>query len=88
VDGVPLSTLAALTPEIGLAAQRTLRLVHQCGVLHGDIRLDNIMLLAPTAAAPGPRIVFVDFGLSRMAGHDELDNEERQLDALFQHQVS
>jgi len=43
----------------GLAA------VHRAGVVHGDLKSDNVMLLAGTGALP--RVVIIDFGLARAA---------------------
>ncbi|HUJ57267.1 MAG TPA: serine/threonine-protein kinase, partial [Kofleriaceae bacterium] len=82
VDGVPLLAEGGRLPvkrAIDILAQVTDAVdhIHRCGIVHGDIKADNIMLTSEpgsTAAARRRRIVrLLDFGLARR--HDHADDE-------------
>ena len=47
------------------AATRARAAIHTLGVLHGDLRADNILVAPPTAASGSPTVQFVDFGYAR-----------------------
>jgi outer membrane protein assembly factor BamD (BamD/ComL family)/tRNA A-37 threonylcarbamoyl transferase component Bud32 len=56
------------TLEIGLAATRALEVVHAQGILHGDIKPSNILLVR---GPEGVRSKLADFGLSRVITGDK-----------------
>jgi serine/threonine protein kinase len=67
VDGVPLSSLAGKTAHsraIATQIAKGLHAAHQHGVVHGDIKPANILVLEGAAGA-APRVVIMDFGLAR-----------------------
>ncbi len=54
VAGTPLSRLPQISAEVAEAAETALAEVHKRGVAHGDIRLENFVLLAAPATAAAP----------------------------------
>ena len=71
LDGVNLGRLLAVAPlpwqvvlAIGLQVAAALRAAHERGVIHRDIKPDNIMLLRP--ARGELRVKLVDFGVARL----------------------
>ena len=97
VRGTPLHVLRRPLPlEVRTAAAESLRQVHAQGVLHGDVRLDHMVLLAPEAAAGSEqqqqqqqqqqamRVVILDFDHARIAfSPGRLRTEEQLLQALL-----
>ena len=94
VRGTPLHVLRWPLPlEVRSAAAESLRQVHAQGVLHGDVRLDHLVLLAPEAAAGNEqqqqqqqamRVVILDFDHARIAcSPGRLRAEEQLLQALL-----
>ena len=64
--------------ELRALAQRALRRVHACGVMHGDLRLANFVW----SASGG--IKLLDFGRAVVhASSDLLAEEEAELEAVF-----
>jgi serine/threonine protein kinase len=48
-------------------AVKGLRAIHEAGVLHGDIRLENILCVASVKNPSNrPKIIFIDFGFSKI----------------------
>ena len=45
VHGTPLSQLLSLAADVRGAAEHALSRIHACGVVHGDIRLANMLLV-------------------------------------------
>ncbi|HEY0138368.1 MAG TPA: protein kinase [Nannocystis sp.] len=71
LDGVNLGRLLAVAPlpwevvlEIGLQVASALRAVHQRGVIHRDVKPENIVLLRPLKGEL--RVKLVDFGVARL----------------------
>jgi serine/threonine protein kinase len=82
-QGTPLDQLPQpLAPEVRAAAMRTLQQVHSLGVLHGDIRLDHLLLQQQddeSAAAEGrPLVILIDFGRASIDAPTEALLEEQQ----------
>ncbi len=80
VDGDPLLELAPISNRqaldvLGQIAD-ALEHVHRRGIVHGDVKADNIML-AHEVAVSGTRrrrvVRLLDFGLARRLGYDERD---------------
>lgn len=60
IEGRTLRDLP-LTPAIGKAAQSCLAAIHARGVAHGDMALNNMMLVAGNPP-DNPKVVLLDFG--------------------------
>jgi serine/threonine protein kinase len=80
VDGEPLITPGALPMTVRRACDvlgqiaDALDHIHRRGIVHGDVKADNIMLAADTAGARRRQVVrLLDFGLARRhdASHDD-----------------
>ncbi|MGJ5817239.1 protein kinase domain-containing protein [Paludibaculum fermentans] len=67
VQGVPLSEVTALDAPQALVLIRqmaeALQAAHQTGVVHGDFKPANVMIVG--LGGPAPRAVIMDFGLAR-----------------------
>jgi serine/threonine protein kinase len=51
-------------------ALATLHAIHLCGVTHGDVHADNLLVRSPLAVADArPEVVFIDFGEAKMSTH-------------------
>jgi len=101
VEGKPLSSITCLDPrkgkEVAEAARQALSLIHKHGVAHGDVRLQNILLLDEEKEERtngqdlgrngpplnGPRIMILDFAQSFLAQEMTLQAEMKQLDYMF-----
>ena len=79
MPGGNLEDCSDLTEAIELAAYQALRRIHSLGIAHGDIRLENFMLLASSPA----KVVIVDFGCSRFADAGAFVEEEDELEFLI-----
>jgi serine/threonine protein kinase len=53
--------------EIGRQVASALDAAHRAGVLHRDLKPDNIYLVPDTAVAAGERVKVLDFGLAKLA---------------------
>ncbi|KAK9907311.1 hypothetical protein WJX75_001275 [Coccomyxa subellipsoidea] len=62
------------------AATRALAAIHTLGVLHRDLRADNILVAPPTAASGSPTVQFVDFGYARCGS--SLADRQQEMDSL------
>ena len=62
------------------AATSALAAIHALGVLHGDMRADNILVAPPTAASGPPSVQFVDFGYA--CYNSSLADRQREMDDL------
>lgn len=59
---LPKGERAGLLADVGFAALDALESVHAAGVVHRDIKPDNMCLAADTAPGGGPKLYLVDFG--------------------------
>lgn len=53
--------------QLAIQIASTLRAGHQQGVIHRDLKPDNIMLVADDAVQGGERVKLLDFGIAKMA---------------------
>lgn len=86
VRGTCLSSLSYIDEEVMKAAQLALSRVHRLGVLHGDISLENMMLVdvgeegstasRGSAGEPRPRVIIIDLGRSYVGASRERQARE------------
>jgi len=55
--------------DIAIQISLALEAAHQQGVVHRDLKPDNIFLCAAAAGASSPTVKLLDFGVSKVAGH-------------------
>jgi serine/threonine-protein kinase len=67
VDGLDLASIAAIGAQIAAA----LAAIHAAGVIHCDVKPDNVLVLRHTGDRP--RVKLVDFGVSRLVGEEMAD---------------
>ena len=84
---LPGVSLAQYTNHIGLISQEAaqdalaaLSAVHAAGMLHGDIRRENVMLLAEDAH---PCVRLIDFGFAQDAQADKMSREMKMFKQLL-----
>ena len=69
-----------MTDEVKQQAIDSLRSLHCCGVLHGDVRLDNILVQYHQDEV---KVKLIDFGFSlRILNHDDKDEAECEMQSL------
>ena len=81
LDGENLNTLAERGPmvpgaiaAIGAQIADALDAMHAAGVVHGDIKPDNVVVLYEQGIAGWPRIKVIDFGVSKFLDKPEVDD--------------
>ncbi|CAL8462748.1 g2281 [Coccomyxa elongata] len=74
--------LMASTPAIKQKALEALRAVHAAGIIHGDVRSENILVLEEESKEP--TVMLLDFGAAVRCSKPKWQKEEEaQLDAVF-----
>ena len=81
LDGENLNTLAERGPmvpgaiaAIGSQIADALEAMHGAGVIHGDVKPDNVVVLYEQGIAGWPRIKVIDFGVSKFLDKPEVDD--------------
>ena len=69
-----------ISQEAAQDALAALSAVHAAGVLHGDIRPENVMLLSDDAR---PSVRLIDFGFAQDAQADRMGRESKQFKQLL-----
>ncbi len=67
VDTLPGEARSLATAQLLLKTTRAVAYLHRRGVLHLDLKPDNILVVGSTSGLP-PRPVLIDFGLVRLVG--------------------
>ncbi len=86
VSFVPGKRLSAMkiTPDVSAAAVSAVQRLHSCGVVHGDLTLDNMLLLhqqpsssssSSTGMQQQMQVMLIDLGSARLASSHECDQE-------------
>eukprot|EP00877_Chromochloris_zofingiensis_P011390 jgi/Chrzof1/6504/Cz18g13220.t1 len=72
IDGVDLSDLPCITDDVAAAAMDALVTLqqHHPGFVHGDIRLENIMLLATPRPGESSSVMLIDLAWSKLGGSE------------------
>jgi len=81
LDGENLNELAERGPmvhgaiaAIGAQIAEALDALHGAGIVHGDVKPDNVVVLYEQGIAGWPRIKVIDFGVSRFLDRLEVDD--------------
>ena len=80
LPGASLAQHGLISQEAAQDALAALGAVHAAGILHGDIRPENVMLLYN--AAP-PCVRLIDFGYAQDAQADKMSRERQQFKQLL-----
>jgi serine/threonine protein kinase len=72
---VPLEETLAITRQVGSALQAA----HRAGVVHRDLKPDNVFLCTPQEEMPGPNTKVLDFGISKIRGSQTVATQDAVL---------
>jgi eukaryotic-like serine/threonine-protein kinase len=72
---VPLDETLAITRQVGSALQAA----HRAGVVHRDLKPDNVFLCTPQEEMPGPNTKVLDFGISKIRGSQTVATQDAVL---------
>jgi hypothetical protein len=72
---VPLEETLAITRQVGSALQAA----HRAGVVHRDLKPDNVFLCTPQEEMPGPNVKVLDFGISKIRGSQTVATQDAVL---------
>ena len=84
LTGAPLAQQRSISQEAVEDALAALSAVHSTGMLHGDIRADNLMLLH-NGGRPCARLI--DFGFAQDAGAGQMRQEMKKFRQLLDRHV-
>ena len=80
LPGASLAQHGLISQEAAQDALAALSAVHAAGVLHGDIRPENVILLCDDAR---PCARLIDFGVAQDAQADKMSRERKQFKQLL-----
>jgi eukaryotic-like serine/threonine-protein kinase len=72
---VPLEETLTIARQVGSALQAA----HRAGVVHRDLKPDNVFLCAPREELPGPNVKVLDFGISKIRGSQTVATQDAVL---------
>ncbi len=72
---VALDEALAITRQVGSALQAA----HRAGVVHRDLKPDNVFLCTPQEEMPGPNVKVLDFGISKIRGSQTVATQDAVL---------
>jgi eukaryotic-like serine/threonine-protein kinase len=72
---VPLEETLTITRQVGSALQAA----HRAGVVHRDLKPDNVFLCTPQEEMPGPNVKVLDFGISKIRGSQTVATQDAVL---------
>jgi eukaryotic-like serine/threonine-protein kinase len=72
---VPLDETLSITRQVGSALQAA----HRAGVVHRDLKPDNVFLCTPEEEMPGPNVKVLDFGISKIRGSQTVATQDAVL---------
>jgi eukaryotic-like serine/threonine-protein kinase len=77
LKGGPLAVdeVLAIARQVGSALQAA----HRAGVVHRDLKPDNIFLCTPQEETPGPNVKVLDFGISKIRGSQTVATQDAVL---------
>lgn len=60
-----------------------LAMAHALGIVHRDIKPDNLMLVADPIAPGGERVKVLDFGIAKLSGNDVIGGSKTATNTLM-----
>ena len=83
VDGGPIASAENTRKLLDLAIQIAdgLAAAHAAGVIHRDLKPDNIFVAGPASSNPG-RVKILDFGLAKVASSVDVENSPTRVSAI------
>jgi len=72
---VAMDEALVITRQVGSALQAA----HRAGVVHRDLKPDNVFLCTPQEEMPGPSVKVLDFGISKIRGSQTVATQDAVL---------
>jgi serine/threonine protein kinase len=72
---IALEETLTITRQVGSALQAA----HRAGVVHRDLKPDNVFLCTPQEEVPGPNVKVLDFGISKIRGSQTVATQDAVL---------
>ncbi len=72
---LPVEEALTIARQVGSALQAA----HRAGVVHRDLKPDNVFLCAPQEEMPGPNVKVLDFGISKIRGSQTVATQDAVL---------
>ncbi len=78
-ERLPLATVM----QIGLQTADVVAVAHEQGIVHRDIKPDNLMLIADTVAPSGERVKLLDFGIAKLTRPEDTGSVKTATQAVM-----